>query len=135
MLSAPCTRLYQLDFEQFRLFTALSDAFGTWKVIDGVLFGDNACVRDFRFLMDNKVDLIVSISDEGIVWRFPKIDYLSVQGMDPLTAVRLIADRSQRHQYGSLLFHCEQYDKIGASLVMVAGCLVLRFKWTMQVAI
>ena len=117
MRTAPCTRLYQLDFDKFRLFAPPRDTFGTWKIIDGLFLGDAASVRDFKFLNDNKLDMIFLLEDDPIIWRFPGIDYVLIEVNDPLTAARVALEKVGKDSEYTVLFYCSKFDMIGLCLV------------------
>ena len=42
-MKAPCPKLYQIDFDKFQLLGPKKEAFGTFKVFEGLLLGDNVC--------------------------------------------------------------------------------------------
>jgi hypothetical protein len=90
MLRAPCTKLYQIDFERFRLFSPQSDCFGVYKIIDDLLFGDCASIRDLRFMLDNKVGLVLSFTQIERTWELAGVDYMIIDLSKELDTAKLI---------------------------------------------
>jgi hypothetical protein len=91
MLRAPCTKLYQIDFERFRLFNSHLACFGVFKITDGLLLGDCASIKDLRFMLDNKVGLVVSFTGIEWTWQAAGIDYIVLDQSKELEAAKLIS--------------------------------------------
>jgi len=91
MLRAPCTKLYQIDFESFRLFNSNCVCFGVYKITDGLLLGDCASLRDLRFMLDNKVGLVVSFVAIDRTWQAAGIDYIVLDQQKEFDAAKLIS--------------------------------------------
>ena len=134
MLRAPGAKVYQADFDRFRLFGPQSDCFGVFKVTDGLLFGDCASLLDLRFMLDNKVGLVVSFSSIYKTWEPAGVEYLVLESIDKLDAARAICQRADKLAGQTVLVACSRQEEATKALLHVACMLVLRFRWTMTVA-